>query len=181
MNEYIKIPRGIHVIATNDHILKKLIEYLGRTYNHTLKGTFRSDYAKGKAYLSRKCNMSKSAIKCMHKVKISSKSREEYGDSYSNIVKINTEHFADFFKVMIAELINKDIDVLSITWQIHKGEYTPKDKYITFLFEETKHWMNWATRDENFAEFNSSNEAYDVLISMISECGHMNEIIGERK
>lgn len=84
MNEYIKIPRGIHVIATNDQILKKLIEHVGRKYNHTLKGVFRSDYAKGKAYLSRKCNMSKSAIKCLHKVKITSKAREKYGDSYSN-------------------------------------------------------------------------------------------------
>ena len=181
MNKYIKIPRGIHLNVINDNILREIIEHFGREYNHTLSGQFRSDYAKGKAFLARKYNISKAAIKHFHTPKMNPKARNKYGDSYSNILKINIEHFQDFFNDLIGDLIHEKPNIIKFTKSIHKGKYTDSDTYMTVLFEESEYWMDWASRDDNIAELNSSDETLEVIKGMISQCHDIDKQIGAQQ
>lgn len=179
MNQYLKVPRGINVDKTNDIIMQETIEAIGRKYNRVLLGTFRSDYAKGKAYISKKYGVSKTALKKLHKTKRSIDAYKNIDVAYSNYVDINILFTAKILDRIIKSITDKNIDFLKIADEKSNGKYTENSLYIDVLFEETLSWMDTASMDEeNLITFNRNEKAHEELINLYNEIKKITELIG---
>ena len=180
MNQYIKIPRGINVISVNDIILKNAIEKIGKHYNKDIPGKNRSNYAKGKAYLSKKYGLSKSAIKKLHSVKDSVRGHNNYGDNYSNFVNVHIELATDILNSIIISCKGQEITFAKTANSISGGKYDFRSKYIEALFEETIHWIEQSFMDgDNFCKFNRNGDAITVLRCLYNSLNSIDERIRE--
>ena len=138
MNQYLRIPRGINVNQENDLILKKTIEEIGKQYGRLLLGKYRSNYAKGKAFLAKEYGLSKTAIKKMHTVKISASGHNNIGDNYSNYVSLHILLTDRIIVDIIKSIKEQKIDFERIATDISNSKYNSGDLYIDALFEETR-------------------------------------------
>lgn len=179
MNQYLKIPRGINVVRTNDMIIRKAIEEIGKKYNRVLFGTFRSDYAKGKAYLHQKYGISKTALKKLHKIKISTFGNTDIDDRYSNYVSVHILLARGIFETIIKSTKEKDIALLDIASDVGVTKYNSKSKYIDVFFEESLSQMGHALRGkEDFIAFNKSDIAHEELKTLYKELNSITDVIG---
>lgn len=179
MNQYLKIPRGININAINDLLLKKAIEEIGKRYSRVLFGRYRSNYAKGKAYLSKEYGLSKTAIKKLHSVKISTRGYERYGNDYSNYVCVHIL----LAKIILEEIIKthkeQKIAFVDVAGSISKRKYNSECKYIDVLFEETLHWMKQGLlSSDNFCSFNNNTDAICELNALYNSINSIDETIG---
>ena len=176
MNQYLKIPRGINVNNTNDLIIRKTIEAIGKKYSRVLLGAFRSDYAKGKAYLSRKYGVSKTAIKKLHTIEIDTDGYNNIDPQYGNYISVHILHGKEMFENIISSTKEKNVNFLEIAVT---GGYDENSKYMDALFEESFHWMNRSLRDqENFNRFNKNDNAHDELRNVVNELRSITDLIG---
>ncbi len=179
MNQYLKIPRGININSINDLLFRKAIEEIGKRYGRVLFGKYRSNYAKGKAYLSKEYGLSKTAIKKMHSVKKCTRGYERFGNDYSNYIRLH---------ILLAKTILEDIikthkeqkiafeDIISST---SGGKYNSKSKYIDVLFEETLHWMKQGLLNSNdFCCFNINTDALCELNGLYNSIKNIDGTVG---
>ena len=175
MNQYLKIPRGINIIKTNDLIMRKVIEEIGKQYSRVLLGTFRSNYAKGKAYLSQKYGISKTALKKLHKVKMSPYGYSNINEQYGNYISVNIILAKAIFEDIIKCTKEKNIDLLNIS----VSKYDKQSRCIDALFEESLNCMNRSLRDrDNFNTFNKNLTAHTELRSVYQELNSITELLG---
>lgn len=179
MNQYLKIPRGINVINTNDLIFRKVIEEIGKYHSRVLFGTYRSNYAKGKAYLSQKYGISKTAIKKLHKVKISTYGYNNIGEQYGNYISIHIILAKEIFEKIINSTKDKNINILKIALEEGNMQYNENSRYIDVLFGESLHQIDVALRDQvNFNIFNKNSNAHTELRCVAKELNDITETIG---
>lgn len=179
MNQYLKIPRGINVVNTNDLILQRAIEEIGKQHSRVLFGTFRSNYAKGKAYLSQKYGISKTALKKLHKVKICTYGYINIGERYANYISIHILFVREIFENIIKCTKDKNIDLLEIAFGENKAQYSASSKYMEVLFGESMHQINVALRDQdNFNAFNKNDNAHTELGGVSRDLNNITEQIG---
>ena len=179
MNQYVKIPRGININPINDYFIRKAIEEIGKHYSGVLLGKFGSDYAKGKAYISREFGLSKTAIKKLHKVKNSTRGHNDFGDSYSNYVSIHILSSKNILDNIIKSIKKENIDFIEIVNAIGNGRYDLNSMYIEVLFEETMHWIRQSLMDaNNFCGFNNNKNACIELNNLYNSLIAITETIG---
>ena len=179
MNQYLKIPRGINVVNTNDLILQKAIEEIGKQHSRVLLGTFRSNYAKGKAYLSQKYGISKTALKKLHKVKISTYGYNNIGEQYANYISIHILLAKEIFENIIKCTKDKNINLLEIAIGEGRTQYSTSSKYMDVLFGESMHQIDVALRDQvNFNAFNRNSNAHTELRGVSRKLNSITEQIG---
>ena len=181
MNQYLRIPRGINVNQENDLILKKTIEEIGKQYGRLLLGKYRSNYAKGKAFLAKEYGLSKTAIKKMHTVKISASGHNNIGDNYSNYVSLHILLTDRIIVDIIKSIKEQKIDFERIATDISNSKYNSGDLYIDALFEETLHWMRQSLMDiDIFNLFNKSDDAQGELNGLYNRITIIMDKIGEK-
>lgn len=179
MNQYLKIPRGIHVDNTNDLIMRKTIEKIGEKYSRDLFGKFPSKYAKGKAYLARKYGISKTALKKLHKTKISTYGYNNIGEQYGNYISVHILVVKEIFKNIIEEIKEQNIDFVANIASVGSGKYTEESKYMEVLFEESLCWMEKSLMEqENFNVYNRNSNAHTKLYNVYSNLNDITDIIG---
>lgn len=180
MNQYLRIPRGINVNQENDLIFQKTIEAIGKQYGSFLTGCYKSDYAKGKAYLSKKFGIKKAAIKRIHTVKTCATGYINIGDHYSNYVSIHILFTEQIMIDMIKSIKDQGVDFENIANKISKGKYDSDSLCIDALFEESFHWMNFSMMDnDNICLFNKSDDSKEKLIDLYKRFKKITDKIGD--
>lgn len=180
MNQYLKIPRGINVKTKNDLIFQKTVEAIGKQYGRLLTGQYKSDYAKGKAFLSKKYGIKKTAIKKIHTVKISTRGHNDIGDNYSNYVSLHILLTEQIIIDIIKSVKEQGVDFRKIANSISNGDYDSNSLYIDALFEETLHWMSNSMMDnDNICYFNRNNASKDELIDLYNHLKKITDKIGD--
>lgn len=181
MNQYIRIPRGINVNNMNDHIFQLAIEAIGENYSRVLGGKYRSNYARGKAYLSQKYGLSKTAIKKIHKSRNSVIGHDRFGDNYSNYVCLHLLQTCDIISKIIESIKKMNISFQKTAFSASNGRYDADSKYVDVLMEETLFWIRQGMMDcENFRAFNR-DDACDEAKRLLHCIMSIKDVIGEKQ
>ena len=182
MNQYIRIPRGINVNNMNDHIFQLAIEAIGKKYSRVLGGKYRSNYARGKAYLSQEFGLSKTAIKKLHKPRNSVIGHDKYGVNYSNYVCLHLLKTCDIISKIIESIKKMNIPFQDMVFAASNGKYNADSKYVDVILEETLFWIRQGMMDcKNFCEFNRDDDACDEADGLLNCIMSIKDVIGEKQ